>query len=295
MLLGVAFFVFYNRTECPERAGMALATVVETLENIPEGVRPFYKEVDGKFILDADVESHPQVQGLRNAYRSEHEKRKSLDSEKAKFSGVDLDRWERLKDFKDEDFALIDALRNDSHKSGTNGSTTASTLDLEAEIEKRMRPVKTAHQAEIEKREQMLRALEAEREQVKTEMKRTRIETALTTACAEAGVLPSAVEDVVYLGQRYFKVNDAGEVIAVDSSGVELFGADGKPMRPREWISTRGTEKAHWFPLNAGGGAGGGRFNGETRVTRKSELKDTAAKVAFVKKYGGNAYIALPD
>ncbi len=48
-------FCFLNRTECPERAGMALATVVETLEHIPEGIRPFYKEVDGKFILDADV------------------------------------------------------------------------------------------------------------------------------------------------------------------------------------------------------------------------------------------------
>lgn len=271
---------------------MALAAVVESLESLPEALHSYYKEIDGKYVLDADIEAHPQVQGLRGAYKADHAQVQTL---KEKFQGVDLERWNKLKSLKDEDFELLETLRNDTRKSTPNGTASSTQLDLEAEIEKRLRPMKTAHQAELEKRAEMQRAVEAERESIREEMRRTRIQTALMAACTEAGVLPNAVEDVVSLSHRYFKINDNGEVTAVDPTGVDLFGSDGKPMRPREWISTRGAEKAHWFPLNAGGGANGGRFNGESRPSKKSDLKDLKARVEFVKKYGQEAYLALAD
>ena len=71
---------------------MALAAVLETLEGTPESLHQFYKKIDDKFVLDADVESHPQVQGLRNAYKADHEKVKVLSSEVKKFENVDPDR-----------------------------------------------------------------------------------------------------------------------------------------------------------------------------------------------------------
>lgn len=273
---------------------MALAAIVDSLENVPEAIRGFYKPVEDKFVLDADVESHPQVQGLRGAYRSDHELVTKLKGELGKFKDIDTDRWAKLKDVREEDLELLETLRNGKEtQKHTNGASP--TFDLEAEIEKRLAPVKTAHRTELEKREALLRAAEAEREQIRADMKRTRIETSLMAACAEAGVLPTAVEDVVYLGQRYFKVNDTGDVVATDVSGVELFGTDGKPMRPREWIMTRGADKAHWFPLSNGGGAGGGRYGGDLKPARKSELRDLKAKVAFISKHGQKAYEELSD
>lgn len=274
---------------------MALAAVVETLESVPEVLHSFYKEIDGKFVLDADIESHPQVTGLRGAYRADHEQVGKLKVQLEKFKDIDLERWRKLQEVKDDDLMLLEKLRIDAETKSNNTSQGTGTFDLEAEIEKRLRPMKSAHQQEIEKREALLRSLENDKKRIEADMRRTRIETALASACAEAGVLPQAVEDIVYVGQRNFKVNDAGEVTAVDSSGVELFGTDGKPMRPREWIASRSAEKAHWFPLNMGGGANGGRFGGDSRPSRKSEFKDLKAKVAFISKHGQKAYEDLAD
>lgn len=270
---------------------MALATVLENLDNVPETLRSYYKQVDDRFILDADVESHPQVQGLRGAYKADHEKNKALTAQLTQLKDVDPVRWSILKDLSDEDLVLLHAAK--SEQSQKTAPRDAS--DFEIEFQKRIAPMKTAHEHEIQKREAKLREIEAERESLKTEMRRKSVENAIIAACAETGVLPGAVEEIVLLGQQYFKTNEANEVVAVDRMGVEIFGSDTKPMGPREWIMSRGAAKVHWFPLNTGGGAGGGRFGGDLRITKKSDLKDVKMKVDFIRKHGGSTFEALPD
>ena len=107
---------------------MALAAIVEDINSLPEATRAFYKQVDDKFVLDADIESHPQVQGLRNAYKSDHERVKKLNDDLARFKDVDPDRWVTLKDLNDdqirefEKWKLEEARKNVHVSSSSSGS-----------------------------------------------------------------------------------------------------------------------------------------------------------------------------
>lgn len=268
---------------------MGLAAVVEKLDGVEEALRPFYKEnADGKWVLDADVDAHPAVRGLKSAYTKDHEKVRELSGDLAKYKDIDVERWNTLKDLTDEDLEALKVARTRGSASSGNGHSNA--VDIEAEINKRVGPMKSAHQREIEAREELLRAARAETAKLADDMRRTKIETALMSACTAEGVEPSAIEEIVEWGSKFFKINDDGEIVAVDRSGTDIFGSDSKPMKPREWIVTRAQEKKHWFPLSAGGGASGGRYGGETRPTRKSQLRDLKAKVDFIKKYGSEAF-----
>lgn len=272
---------------------MALPAVVDSLEKVSENDRQHYKQIEDKFVIDLpDLELHPQVRGLKGAYVADHERNKTLSADLAKFKDVDPDRWAVLKDLSDEDLTLLSATKTEQARKAMVGKDIP---DFETEFQKRVAPMKTAHQHEIEKRELALRAAEAKQASLEDQMRRNLIQTALTAACAEVGVVSGAVEDVVLYGQRHFNINPNNEVTVVDANGIEVFGADGKPMRPREWIISRGPEKAHWFPLNTGGGAGGGRFNGDIRIAKKSDLRDIRMKVDFITKHGGDAFAALPD
>ena len=91
---------------------MAIKTVFETAEEVPEALKEHSREVDGKFFIDVeDIEEHPKVINLRNAYRKEQEKRKlqgqELADAKSKIETIpedfDPEKWEAAKKHKPGD------------------------------------------------------------------------------------------------------------------------------------------------------------------------------------------------
>jgi len=92
---------------------MAIKTQYESAEEIPEYLRDHSVEVDGKFIIEVDdVETHPKVVKLKNAYTREKEKRDGqkqtiadlqvkLDAIQVKLDAIpedyDPERWTELK------------------------------------------------------------------------------------------------------------------------------------------------------------------------------------------------------
>jgi len=55
---------------------MAIKTQYEKQEEIPDALKEHAVEVDGRFIVEVvDIETHPKVNKLRNAYQKEKEKR----------------------------------------------------------------------------------------------------------------------------------------------------------------------------------------------------------------------------
>lgn len=277
---------------------MALPAVVEKekFDSIPEGARQFYTLVEDTYIADFDVEAHPKVAGLRKAYKSDHEENKRLKDEVSKFKDIDPDKWSALKDVTADDLAELNELRTEKAKQNSNGHQPSKEVDIESEFAKRLAPVKSQHQRELDAKEQLLAASRRDTEKLRDDMRREKIRNELTTACAAEGVIHGAVEEVVDWASRYFKINDDGAIVAHDGTGMEVFGTTGAPMRAREWVATRGPDKAHWFPINTGGGAGGGRFTGTGGmvVTKKSDLKDVPSKVKFIKEYGLDAFDKLP-
>jgi len=55
---------------------MAIKTQYETMDEVPEELKEHSVEVDGKFVIEVeDIETHPKVIKLKNAYTREKEKR----------------------------------------------------------------------------------------------------------------------------------------------------------------------------------------------------------------------------
>ncbi|WP_332719257.1 hypothetical protein [Pelagibacterium mangrovi] len=48
---------------------MALKTILDTLDDVPEVLHAEYKEVDGKFVLDLEgIDAYPTVVNLKTAH-----------------------------------------------------------------------------------------------------------------------------------------------------------------------------------------------------------------------------------
>ena len=115
---------------------MALKTMLESLDDVPEAIQEHYKEYDQSgatvYILDIeDVDTHPTVANLKSAFERVKADRKTLNDQVKELEGktklipedFDPDEWERLKAGHKE--ADPDADRKNSEK-------------LRAQIEKRL-------------------------------------------------------------------------------------------------------------------------------------------------------------
>lgn len=76
-----------------------LAVTVESLDSVPEAVRGFYEEADGKFRLAVDgIRTEQDIQGLKSALDKEREARKALEKRtKSLPEDFDADEWQRLR------------------------------------------------------------------------------------------------------------------------------------------------------------------------------------------------------
>ncbi len=74
---------------------MALKAFVETIDTVPEAARGFYKETDGKFVLDVEpVDGYAleDVSGLKGTLGKEMTLRKKLEKDVLKFKDIDPDK-----------------------------------------------------------------------------------------------------------------------------------------------------------------------------------------------------------
>jgi hypothetical protein len=85
---------------------MSLKSIVEALESVPEALRSFYAETDGKFVLQVDdVDQLPTVRGLKKSYDNVVIDKKTLKADIAKLKaetpelpeGFDLEVWNNAK------------------------------------------------------------------------------------------------------------------------------------------------------------------------------------------------------
>lgn len=61
---------------------MALKSVLDSVDGLPDDVKKEYKEVDGKFVLDVDgIDSHPGIAALKNSMENAKRERTSAKTE----------------------------------------------------------------------------------------------------------------------------------------------------------------------------------------------------------------------
>ncbi|MBZ5499530.1 MAG: hypothetical protein LAP85_24285 [Acidobacteriia bacterium] len=243
---------------------MALKAILSKEEHdaLPEALREYYVEKDGKFVLDA--EGVEDVSGLKNALTAVRDElktaKKQLQETIDKFKDIDPDKakeaQKKLQEL--EDKQLLDAgkvedllkLRTERMKADYENQIVAfnkTILDLKKDL-------KTANQT----------------------MAEVLIDNSIRAAAMKAGVLEHAVEDVVLRGQKTWTLKDKTPT-AMKGDQV-IYGKDpNKPISIDEWVNGLQQDAPHLFKMSAGAGtppSSGGTSNAKVVRLSREEAKD---------------------
>jgi hypothetical protein len=254
---------------------MPLKPIIDSIDDLPEAVRPFYVKDDdgGHFRLDvAGMVPKAKVDEFR-----ENNTRllKTVDELTKKFEGVDLDEYETLKKSKTKK----------PTKEGDDGDIEAK---IEAAVADRIGKMKKAHGDEIKN-------WETKYTTTRTRMERELIDRALATAAAQAGCVETGVDDIVMRGRTVFKLDENDRVLPMSEDGKIMYGADGEPIGIKEWMQTLAQKAPHLFKQSSGAGADNrGTKGGGPTVRSKADLATPGAKSKFIEEHGLDAFMALP-
>lgn len=224
-----------------------LKAVVESLDEVPESLRQFYSEKDGKFVLQMEgAELESEVRGLKSALQKERDAAKQLKAEiaelQSKFKDLDpeaarkaLEQQQALKEKQ-----LLDAGKVDEVVAER---TAMMRRDFEAQTK--------ALKAALEERDS---ALTKQAQQLETHL----IDGAVSAAALELGARKEALELIKLKAKQTFRVKD-GRLVPVNGEGGTVYGKDGRsPLSVKEYLEGLKTEASFLFQPSSGGGAKSG-------------------------------------
>lgn len=222
---------------------MAIKAFVEKLDDVPEGIREHYTEVDGKFYLGVEgAEALPAMKGLRD----ENAKRRISEKKANEALGIYTTAFG---DRKPADvLAILDRVPElEAAAAGKIDETKINTM-VETRVGAKLAPVQrelTTAKTALAERDQII-------EGYKTKERTRAVHDSVRDAIGKSkGFQPSAAEDALILAERMFEVNDEGKVVTKDGVGVTP-GVDATV-----WLTELQTKRAHWWGPTEGGGAGG--------------------------------------
>lgn len=259
-----------------------LKAVVEAIDAVPEAVRGFYKEADGKFILDVEpVDGYAleDVAGLKSTLGKEMTLRKKLEKDVVKFKDIDPDKA-RDALAKLEELSSIDPTK-EADKIASTKFEAAKTQLLEK------------HNGEIQTREARIGQL------TKT-VENLLIDQAATVAIAEA---KGSIELLIPHVKAHTRVREADGkyfVDVVDKDGNARIGnSKGDPMTINDFVQELRKSETFGRAFDGSGQSGSGTRpgnggGGSPQFKRRSDFKNEKERAAFVETNGLDAYTALP-
>lgn len=229
---------------------MAVKTVYDNVEDIPEGLKDDYKETkDAKtgkvaFVLDLDgpIEVLPPVRSLKDEAARRRIESTELNKKLEKYKALgDLDPTDILAKL-DKYPELEAALAGKTDDEKINAIVEARVKTKLGGVE-RERDTWKAKAAEQEKTIESFTTAERNR----------KIQSAATAAARTAKVLEHAFEDVGILAERVLDIDEDGNVVTKDNVGVT------PGLTPEQWLVELQAKRPHWWGPTSGGGASGGR------------------------------------
>jgi hypothetical protein len=234
-----------------------IKALYDSADAIPETVqfRDLFTEKNGKWELTGipGIKTQADIDRISDGLRKERE-----DHGKAKTAlsqlKTSIGAWSDLKP--EEITAKIDGY--DALELAAKG---ANTVNAE-EIEKRVKAELNRHTAPLERKiTDLTTGLTTATEQItgyQSAERQRKIHDAVRAARIKAKVLDTAEEDALYLAERMFDVGEDGRITTKDNVGVT------PGVEPDVWLTEMQPKRPHWWPTSVGGGAGGGKSNGNT-------------------------------
>lgn len=226
-----------------------LAAVVESLDAIEdEGARKFYTEQDGKFVLDADVEGHPAVAGLKSTVKAVRGEKELTAKE--------------LKAYKDLGFTpeQIAELKEKADRVGKDNP------DFEKLLDKRIKEVETKYAKDIE-----------ERDALRKENRTLKLTDKVRAAFLASGGRKADADLAVLDTEAVFDLNDKGKIVVLDEDGdptgktpEQYFAEVYKAKRPNLFEGSGASGSG------ARGGAGGSGADSDVRKLPGARMVEAA-------------------
>jgi len=179
---------------------MAIKTQYETAEEIPEALREHSVEIDSKFILDIDdIETHPKVNSLRNAFKQEKAKRDGQAQAIADLNvrvdaipeDFDAERWSQLKLMESK------AVDPDEQKEAIRKELESQRLSIKTDLEKK-------HEVE-------LKLLQGKLDKVNIHLEKTTKSDKLRDGLVAACVAPEFIAAAMALLEPRVKIVEDGD------------------------------------------------------------------------------------
>lgn len=219
-----------------------LKAIVDSLDEVDAKYHDLYVEKDGKFYLQVEgIEHTPTVKALKDEAAKSRIKARDTEAELVKFKTLgktveeiqaDLDRIEEL----------------EAANGGKIDETKLTEL-VEVRLKTRLAPV----QRELDQAKTQLVEKDGVIAGYKDRDIKLTIADTIRAAGKKSGLLDTAIDDAILLGERVFVVEEGGSVTAKEGVGVTP-GID-----PAVWLTEMQSKRPHWWGPSQGGGATGGK------------------------------------
>lgn len=230
-------------------------------EDLPEELRPFAKEAEGGKIV-INLVPNERLKEFRDNNVKIVQERDDLKTRLADIETV-LPNFDKAKTP-----AELAELRS-IQKRVKDGELTESKA-IEEALQERTKELRKSLEDQLAARGKALTDAEKARQLAESKIKQQAVKIAMRDAINDpkAGVVPSAVDDIIQRALSTFTVDDE-EKLTPKQGGAVLYGADGvTPMSPLEWLGTLKDTSPHLFKQSNGGGTGAAeqKFNGFSKA-----------------------------
>jgi len=210
---------------------MALKTVVDSLEAVPEPLREHYVEENGSFVLAHD--GNDRIKEFRENNISLKKQAEELQTKLKNYDGVDPEKYRELTELERQkrDKELIEK------------------GDVETLLNERLASERTTYQKQLD-------AINTELTKTRGELVATKVTDTLKTAAANAGVRPEAMDDVVRLASGNWELREGTPTLVQNGEVVLSKEKPGEPMAMGEYFKSMLHEKPFYFQTSAGSGGG---------------------------------------
>lgn len=243
---------------------MALKALIDSLDDVAEGLRPEYEEHEGKFRLKVEgADSLVDTKGLKTALEKERGKAKKAEAWERTFAGKTPEEISEL-------------VKQAEGGTGDGGKPDVDKLvkKLRGELEQEFSPVRT------------------ENESLKGKLRQVMIVDRFRAEALKNNAIPERLDDLVETSLKRLDLNDKDAIVVLDKDG------DPSAVSFDKWVAETLKKEKPWAfkaPDASGGNAGDTRAPRNTgSVKSLKDLKSDADKSAFIKQHGLEAFRALP-
>lgn len=239
---------------------MALKHQLEKIEEVAEPLRAFYEAgQDGKYYLQ--VEGMVPKAKLDEFRDNNIELQRKITEYDTKFKDVDVVKYKELL--------------------AAQGKTPK---EIEDAVQARLRVA-------MEEHTEIVNNLQTDLGKTRSQLETVLVDGTLKSEATKAGVLPTALDDVVLRGRLVYKMKD-GKIVAVNGEGQPLYDKDGSsPMAVTTWLKDLKKNAPHLFAgmQGAGGNGNGGRGpNGGLPANATATQKISAGLASMTAGAHGN-------